>query len=232
VVSRFNLIRTVALIAAIGVSATAYGQQIIGADTLVLSGQVRTVERDQWDTWSLPFEGSIAVFSEPPGGTGVIAGGQLSFIFGRPSALVPLADVLTDVVRGWGSLVISAPEAMGARLILRTPEAGMTISQNSESGGGTSGGSLSVYYLFVDRDIAISARRRIENTSARDDREWITDYRAFNITLRAGWNALHRHSNERWDTEGNGESTATLSQDIPERAVWLYHPDSMVPFFN
>ncbi|MCL2232244.1 MAG: hypothetical protein FWB99_04115 [Treponema sp.] len=226
-VSRFNLIKTIALIAVIGVSTAAYGQQIIGVDTLVLTGEVYI----PINGWRAPFEGSIAVISEPPGGTGVIAGGQLSFIFGRPSILLPLADVLTDVVRGW-SLVISAPEAMGARLVLRTPEAGMTISQNSESGGGTSGGSMNVHYLFVDRDVTISARRRIENTSARDDREWIADYRAFNITLRTGWNGLHRRLNERWDMEGNGESTTTLSQDIPEWAGWLYRPDNMVPFFN
>ena len=231
-VSRFNLIRTVALIAAIGVSATAYGQQIVGADTLVLSGQVYSLTAGM-DGWiRTPFEGSIAVSSEPSGGTGVIAGGQLSFIFGRPSSLTPLADVLMDTVQGWGNLVISAHGVMGVRLTLRTPEAGMKINQSVEYGGGMTAESIGVYYIFVDRDVTISARRRIENTSERDDREWIEDHRAFNITLRTGWNTLQRFTYEERDGMGNGETTTTLSQDIPEWVRWMHRPDGIIPRFS
>jgi len=229
VISRYNPIKIAALITAIAFSTTAaYGQQIIGADHLVLSGQVYT----PINGWRTPFEGSLAVVSEPPGGTGVIAAGQLSFIFGRPSTLEPLAHVLANAVRGWGDLVISPPGAMGAQLTLRTPEAGMTISQNATFEGGMSGGRRTVYYIFVDRDVAISGRRRIENTSDRDDREWIEDHMAFNIILKMGWNILYRSTRERWDEMGNGESTTTLSQDITEWAVWMYHPENAIPFFN
>ena len=162
----------------------------------------------------------------------MIAAGQLSFIFGRPSALEPLASVLAYAVRGWGDLVISSPEALGAQLTLRTSEAGMIVSQNSGFRGGMSGGSSEAYYVFVDRDVTISARRRIENTSERDDREWIEDHRAFNITLKTGWNTLFRSMQQGWDGTGNGESYITLSQYIPQWARWLYRQDDVIPLFN
>jgi len=63
--NRFNIVSIAALIAAIAFSATAaYGQQIVGADNLVLSGQMHTPITENWDTWAVPFEGSIAVVSE------------------------------------------------------------------------------------------------------------------------------------------------------------------------
>ena len=223
----------IALLVIMGFVAAAYGQQIVGVDTLVLTGEVRILVIDYWgDKVTRPFEGSVTVHSEPPGGAGVIANGQLSFIFGRPSTLEPLADVLADAVRGWGGFVISSSGAMGARLTLRTPEAGMTISQSSTFGGGHARESNDVHYVFVDRDVTINARRRIENTSERDDLEWIEDHRAFNITLRTGWNALHRNTEEEWHRMGR-EATTTLCQDIPERVRrWIHRSDGAIPFFN
>jgi len=107
------------------------GSGALGA-TLELSGQVYTAywAEDAFAPVFTPFTGSRTVVSDPPGGTGAIANGQLTFNFGRPAV-----EYLESMDSIFGSdddyndfpITVSPTTARGAWLWMYT----MTVPQKT-----------------------------------------------------------------------------------------------------
>jgi len=175
---------------------SSYGDDnIAGIDTLIFSGQVGFLDGGDGGNFQ-PIEENLPISSVPQGGMGVIVNGQLNFFIGTPAALVPLEEALKDILHGWRSNIISVPDTMGAHLRLYTSNPVRMLRRAWSDGAGFYGADHEIYYIFVDRDVTISARRRVEimdfisNEVVYDE---LHDYMAFNILLKAGWNALHLH---------------------------------------
>jgi len=230
--------RIITLLVMFGLSVVAYGDAIVGETMVTISGRVGLPGGEEGSL--IPFNGNMPVTSDPQGGVGVIANGQLSFFIGTPATLGPLESALEEVVRGWGNVTISIPAATGAMLVLRTPEPGMALRRVYSGGAAMSRWEGGIYYIFVDRDVTITANRRIENISQHDGWEYIVDYRAFNITLRTGWNAIRRSGSNSAGEDNPQDfmvfrlSLATADEIEPTwaGARWAYvHDDELRHWF-
>jgi len=225
--SKLKLFGIVALIAVIGLSMAGcnlFGDDDDGPDshhlgtTLNLSGQVWTWNED-WDE----FTGNRTVTSTPPGGTGGITNGQLNFTIGRPTSGLESAGSLFDWTYnnfGW-SINVNPSYAMGASLRLNTPNGFLNRGNETYTGTEISGTAIEelVEYIFVDRDVTISAAR-LQGSWSEDGETWTYDARAFYITLREGWNALHWRFEGQWTATG-GSETITLSAASPGRWILI-----------
>ncbi|MCL2600055.1 MAG: hypothetical protein FWD88_02610 [Treponema sp.] len=192
------------------------GSGFLGA-TLNLSGNVYTIDDDAFTPPR--FTGNRTVVSRPPGGTGEITEGQLSFTFGRPATeyLESIGDFLEV---DWGGSVTPA-NAMGTRLRLRTAT-GTTENGSLWRVYGTRTATFSrgeeVDFIFVDRDVTMRGER-ITGSWNNNDYSGTYEYRAFNITLREGWNALRWVWEERVTAPNTFSETMTLSHANPGSPV-------------
>jgi len=178
--------------------------------TLNLSGQV-------WGSGTLPFTGNRQVTSLI-GGSGAIINGQLSFAVGTPSHLISALDVL-DYVLGDDFTNISVSNA-GVRVAF--------IDRLETSGAGRSGelwrdfwdGSTEylVAYIFADRDVTVTGNGRTF-TETEGGLTTIITTQNFNVSLRAGWNAVYQRF--MYGVSG-GMETINLSVGLgdPVRARW------------
>jgi len=205
-------------------------------ETLNLSGLVYTFDLE--DGSFTRSDVSRQIVSDPPGGTGAITDGQLSFTFGRPAT--QYLNNMGDLFRWMGfedmfyDFTITPAAAMGTFLWLETAT---SDTMNGEVWRGytaetaTSYTSRDVTYVFVDRDAAISGSGITEsfvcNCEERADacycEEWYDacycygtfSTHNFNITLREGWNALHSRLDSNLGVNNTVSMTRTISHENP-----------------
>ena len=207
------------------------GSGFLGA-TLNLSGQVYTVQQtDDYRPIFTRFGGHRTVFSDlPGGGTGTIIGGQLNFTFGRPATehLVRIGDLFagTEIDYFFDSFMVTPTNAGSfAAWWFHTATVGTTadggIVRSHRTRTATYGSYENVMFMFVDRDVTIRGDRTIRSWDRDDDRRAYYYARAFNITLREGWNALHERQEWR-ETASYTSATASLSHAFPGSPVrWI-----------
>jgi len=158
---------------------------------LNLTGQVWewTHDEDTGRYLFTQFTGSRTLTSELLSGTGGIVNGQFSFTIGRPQAtglvLIGESEFMSDWSSDWAYISVSPNNAMIAGLWLKTPNGEELWREHRFSTETATGWYYHtreiVYHIFADRDVAISAART----------QWGIDARAFDITLREGWNTIH-----------------------------------------
>jgi len=158
--------------------------------TLHLSGSMWAMSIDQESEMPVleRLNEDKAVYSDF-GVSGTFANGQLAFSMGSPapSFLEPIVYMFLyqeDAVFSrvfYRDLSINAPETMFAILaVLDASNKGFSRQYFSDTEQNI------VAYVYVDRDVTITAAG---TTLSKWDRTVITD--DLDITLRAGWNALH-----------------------------------------
>jgi len=200
--------------------------------TMNLSGPVYT-----WvDDVLAPFGGNRTIVSEPPGGEGAIVNGQFNFSFGRPVA--EYLESIGNLFSGWEDeeytefmdFTIAPAAARGAFLWMiamtgDTKDGDIYRLYHAETA--TSFTWRVVDYIFVDREVTISARGITEtsecNCSTCTCVEWddacfcagTFTSRSFNITLREGWNALELREEGRAGANNTFNTTLTISHGNP-----------------
>ena len=200
------------------------GSGSLGA-TMNLGGNVYTMD---WNDDDRPvftrFTGNRTILSDPRGGTGTIANGQLSFTFGRPAPenLENIGDYLEDWVDG---MTVTPANAIGTFLWLETASVGTTVdgdlARENRTETATSGRREDVFFIFVNQDVTMQADRR---TGTWDDNGYSGTYeiRAVNITLREGWNALRTVVELRETGPNRYSETITVSHANPGSPVrWV-----------
>ena len=166
------------------------GSGALGA-TLNLSGQVYT-----WFDWGdiggfEIFTGNLGVHSDGFGGTGSVTNGQLNFSIGRPARLFSILYLFQEMeAEGLNNFRFNPAEAQCAMLGLLTIPDGSIGRGNAVLNSITANGRSDTMhlgsYIYVDRDVNFSADLTQSNYH---DRYYTVN--AFNINLKAGWNALY-----------------------------------------
>jgi len=212
----------VALVAIIGFSMTACpedggGGPVSFGDELNLSGQVYTVSYPDYFTPSYAkFEGNLTLTGT---GTGKIEGGQLTYTAGVPTGLTSI----TSVVGGLASLGFSDPTVSDDTAKAASLEIDITSSyydltkENSTakiSDTSISGSSEEVMFIYVDKDVTITA------TGGN-----VTDYidgigidvtiKNLKLSLKAGWNAIDIYQKYSVGVDG-GTGTLSVSVGNPD----------------
>ena len=131
--------------------------------------------------------------------TGTIASGQLNFTVGTPTSLRPIAE-------SWSyGITVDPPTAQGITLrSFRTQAPGDTFSSGGleliHMSGSVRGNSFSSElvqreHIFVDRDVIIRLAQDFSETwTYTEDDSTVnrtSTTRAFTLTIREGWNAIH-----------------------------------------
>ena len=201
------------------------GNGALGA-TLNLSGQVYTKVTDDNNVEYnyVRFTGNRQVFSDMGhGGSGSITNGQLSFSIGTPSNLLPSDSVSSGFFEGINNIRISPTSTQFAILFLMTSFRTYLNRENavfSRTENVTVVTSEYVLYVYVDRD----ANFRADETSNWSSGAEI--FRAFNLNLKTGWNALIVNGIADYHPSGNMYSVSTLSVDNPgNHLMWAFFDD-------
>jgi len=178
-------------------------------ETLHLTGQV-------WEGWDedgrrIQFTGTRTLTSNL-GGTGGIVGGQLDFTVGRPADEHFLSIV--EMVRsfesaGWEQVSVSPAAARFAQLEMEIPNGWFGRGSETRYKDGF------VLYIFVDRNVTISAEAR----TVTDPWRSVGRYEAFNITFREGWNALY-YRGEAIEPRNGVTWISSLSHADPDYVKW------------
>jgi len=157
------------------------------------------------------------------GGSGSYIDGQLVFSIGSPSDKQSIASFIpfceeNGYYRFLGeglffrNMNISAPETMMSVLHYLTTPAGEFSRQYTVIRRCAADNELDyVVYVYVDRDVTITA------DGTRHDSGYETLFTKYlDITLGAGWNALHLHL-----SQNNAEFALSIRLDDPLRMRWL-----------
>jgi hypothetical protein len=140
---------------------------------------------------------------------GKITNGQLSFIIGTPYFYELCEDMLEDVFStSPKDMNISTTDLKGFVLLGLHTDIGVLFR-----GFYTDDTTEHVYFVYVDRDVSISAEENI--------RVWgtVTYTRfAYNITLKKGWNAIH----EMFYDVSDNEMEITVTYANPATMRWVY----------
>ena len=211
-------------------------------DTLVLSGQVYTQEIDLaallTDPDNIlvikPFNASLSIDDDGLGGSGSITNGQLNYTIGTPGVLGPinLVDINDEGV--YTNFSVSDPAAQGAFCVLEisgsseyynllkmlTKITNMDINPMSMKAE-LSFSATTVMYVYVDRDVVVSAEgSTIKDNDAGMDIE-ITA-RDFSLKLKEGWNVIHAVSQQKMDLiQSKMEMNLRLSAGEPSGLRWI-----------
>ena len=232
----------IALTAVIGLSMTSCdgtggggGGGTVGQREINVTGQpVFLLDWGTVDTTltPLPSDDSRTVTANLDGVTASINNGRLSINMGTPDVydLEPFSDlwVIRDMQWDWDDVTIRPNNVMAAMLELSVPNIGWSrrLWRGNETESSTtrsdSGVYERVYFIYVDADVTISAPRYQYEFSGQG---WSnrSDNRAFNLTLREGWNTLLWR--DEWSNTWNGVSTYSytyiLSLANPARLRWI-----------
>ena len=199
------------------------GGSALGA-TLNLSGKVFTGDWNETGVTYNEFTGNRTISASyldendrdiAIGGTGAITNGQLSFSIGTPSSLQNISGFFGS---DFNNLRISNTAARVADLNLRVPN-GSRVYRGNESTTLTRWESEEVLYMYVDRDVTVSADRK-ENTGTEDGFTWTETFNAFTINLKEGWNALHSRR-VAVETDTSETFTMTISTGNPANLRWI-----------
>ena len=165
-----------------------------------------------------PFEGNnLEVFFDETI-VGEITDGELDLRITTPDNL---AGGNWDWLERTNVRVIPA-ETQYARLILDTSEG--KLFRGYEIGDGTaSNGSKTVdrvEFIYVDRDVNLRAEHRtLENTG--NGRIYTYRDNHFNLTLRAGWNAMHIRVSTNWTATHLTRIHDVVSRGNPANLNWI-----------
>jgi len=231
----FNALGTIAMLSALVLSFTACNDlmSLIGGDdkktdtpnlgkTMTLSGQVYVMKMDE-DSPLISFEtykkGDLIVTARGMTEKGIIQNGQLSITLGTPALLGNIKD---DDYED-DALTVSPSNAKGYSLVFYIENTGGR--QRLERGyitivGTTSATQEMVQYFYVDRDVTISSKEKINTYDTYDGvTETYTD-KAYSLSLKAGWNTLYIKAsiNESGKTK---EYINTISLANPSNLKWV-----------
>ena len=92
----------------------------------------------------------------------------------------------------------------------------VTVSGNENRGSYT---SVGLEYIYVDRDVTISAPRRNES-GTEDGFSWSETDNAYTLNLKEGWNVIHWREAYSW-TENSETVTVSLSAGEPGGLRWI-----------
>ena len=244
-----NFFGIIAIIAIIGCAMAACNSDVsdnipvtsapLGA-TLNLSGQVYELD---YNTVSFkPSTGNLTVIAvyntydddgyfidpHPIGGNGNITAGQLAFSIGTPSHLVTISEIFErEFLYANNIITINHPEVQAVRLDLETPSgswlrrSNSTVSGDYMTGFNIMGDDGDVVYIYVASDVTVSARRT-SFSSVYNGFTWTETINAFNIHLKAGWNALHI-MDVYTESATRATGTVTISAANPGNLRWELH---------
>jgi len=225
----------IALIAVIGFSAAACSEPDEGGggpvhfgDTLELSGDVYTVEYvDDYIPKYTKFTGDLklqAILSEASGEikAGEIKGGKLTYTIGIPTSLSLTA--ITGLKSTWTQMgftdIVISEESAKVYYFSSIQVTGSNdynnVYKGEESGSvnGTnfSGTDESVMFIYVDKDVKVTAKGKTE-TEDDGSTEKLND---LNISLQKGWNAVHIKESMSGNINTQvGSWTTTISKGNP-----------------
>lgn len=194
--------------------------------TLNLSGQVYDEHWDGNSALYVPYTGTVETLSnyrylgnsnwDKNGGSGKIENGQLSFSIGTPDHLMNVVEIFEELDE-LKNFKISNTDANSASLNLGTGS--RWLGREYISYTSTSETYESVSYVYVDRDITISAERTVF-TDEDGGFSWTETYNAFNINLKTGWNAVSIKCVEI-ETATSETEEWTYSATIPSHLRWV-----------
>ena len=187
------------------------GQAFLGAE-LNLTGQVWEINRNSDDdpiteeNW-MKFTGSREITSvgfetdefKNIGGSGAITDGQFSFSVGIPAALVNIQEMFEDefaeMFNDFKTIPSGTQIASIDNIYLAGGGKNRVLKQWRLGHKDTSGLQEEVYYLYVDRDVAITGGGKTDGGSMSKN---------LNVNLKTGWNVVTMK--KEWD-----ETTYTVS---------------------
>jgi hypothetical protein len=194
--------------------------------TLNLTGQVSIFSWDGDNPVFIEFTDTRGVFSDDPdiGGEGAINAGLLSFNIGVPKELYSIKRFHYSISNiGANNLRVTPTTARYAELNLRTisddpPIYGRLLRENNSYSSGT-WTDEGVIYIYVDRNVTISADRTVWDFKD-EDYSWSATINAFNILLSTGWNAIY-YKGISTETENFVTESVTISSSTPDTLKWI-----------
>ncbi|MCL2194099.1 MAG: hypothetical protein FWB78_11995 [Treponema sp.] len=206
--------------------------------TLNLGGQVYTMDW-YWDIETedeirlyVEFDGNLYISSEL-GGSGSIVNGQVSFTIDTPNELVPIGSMFEAIAEFYRfsfidvyyDFKISDASVSSAHLNLFTPGGALSrdnrLAQYTDTG--YSGVWEMVVYIYVDQEVTITGRGRTFESPPT----FFYATKDLNITLRAGWNALHWKEDYVWNwITDTFYATYTLTIGDPAHIRWVLLVDN------
>jgi len=218
------------------------GTTIVGAATLTLSGQVYF---DLSWSWSADyakvtytnFNGDLTIYDDGIGGSGSITDGKLSYSVGTPNNdKLEDIDELLDFFRDpYSDVQASNMSAKYSPLVLSANGEVLYRGAYAISGTGTSysGTDADIYFIYVDRDVTITAKGDTILDSGTYESgvtyKYTATYKAVDLKLKAGWNAVSLKDEYSSTTTGtwnnpisyNSTSTFTVFLNNPNSAIWM-----------
>ena len=190
---KYKLRHSILIIALIGFITTACGNAD-RFESLILSGQISELTDDGSFFPSRTLNGTL---TSPVGGEGTVTNGQMNFSIGIPdtSLLQSVYDFFRSIFDSDGynytNVIFSVPEAKVisfSELNGKTENGDVFIVQRV--GNNNDAGLLeTVSYVFVDRDLIITAQGR----SGEEDH--IIAFTDIELHLQQGWNVLYHKVN-------------------------------------
>lgn len=198
----------------------------------VLSGQVYIAQNDEY----LKYTGPVFTVTSSSGGeTGHISGnGQFSITLGTPDDLIDLDDeFLKERFDSWGDFENPRSSETGVKVGIAlfniyisdsaSPSYFLSrgLSSQSSSYTGINSTSQSLMYVYVDKDVTISATGITKEESFIDEGGGIATYttRDCELVLEAGWNTvLYQH---QINVSIDVNFTRTVSAKNPGSLKWI-----------
>ena len=181
---------------------------------------VFTEDRESVSIVYEPFEGNnLKVFFDEAV-IGEIAGGELEFRITTPDNL---AAGNWDWLERTNVRVIPA-ETQYVRLILDTSEGKLFRGHETGMGTASDGSGIvnRVEFIYVDRDVNLRAEHNVrtpENTVNGRNHTYRDVH--FNLTLRAGWNAMHIRVSTSWNSTNLTRIHDVVSRGNPVDFKWI-----------
>jgi len=186
-------------------------------ETLKLSGQVLNDDNMLYEEINTSVESNI-------GGSGAIVYGILKLSIGAPQTLQSLKDndMIKKMNNSYTSLTYTPETTQCALLSLSVTDVDGSTSTLIKKEITTNVISLTVFesvdYLYVDRDVTITAKGR-ESTESASGSISTTITSDLNLNLKKGWNALYSEEKNIYD---NYDLTTTISRSLRNPALkWV-----------
>ena len=169
------------------------------------------------------------------GGTGSVTAGKLNFTLGTPPS--DSLSVLFGEDEDEGLIItVSDPEVKGVFFYEFSADNGYLYrskSSYSETQTSSSGSYEMVEYVYVEKDVNVSAKKYTDTYNEEEDGitykgTWTQN--AFSINLKKGWNALcYKYTATSSFNAATNTSTSTsstsYSASIPSGLNWIYDDD-------
>jgi hypothetical protein len=203
-------------------------------ESLTLSGQAytRDINSLNFSVNYVEYMGNLDVSDGDIGGAGEIKNGKLSYSVKKPE-LFPIADGFAMLKRMYDGIKFSPEDAQAALLNLTVTGSSVYSLLSGETLKVTvpSLAYETVYYVYIDRDVVITAEA---NSFASTDFYIpisITTQK-INLKLKKGWNALHGKTEAKLILFPSLQASGNLELSVgnPSSLKWTLGSPQNLPF--